>query len=186
MRYTAPVVLAGVAVAAAVCLKPQVVWPLLPFLLLVAWPQKRAVTSAFSGQLVALAALVELGSLLQPTWPVNWIHALVAFGQAVPGQFLDPAQLTGLLRVLPALQQLSLGIGDPVTWTVIAPTVGVMGLWGYWLIRNAGSGSLVWRDRVGWGLGLPLVWWSLADPYAHSEDILVIAPVVVLLLAPTW
>lgn len=117
---------AGVAAMVAVCLKPQVVWPLLPFLVIVAWPQLKAVACTLSGMLAVLASGITVACLLQPTWPITWVRVLVSFGRTVPGQRIDPAQVTGLLRAMPFLSAISLGTRDPITWVVAIPVLGLV------------------------------------------------------------
>lgn len=178
--------LAGLAAMMAAMLKPQVAWPIVPFLLVVAWPQRESVRRALAGQLVGLGVLAGLPSLVRPDWVAEWVGGLVTFSKTIPQIQPDPAQLAGALRILPSLRNMPLGFGNPLTWGLVGVALLGMAVWARWLSLPSGGGQLRSRDRIGWGLGLPLLIWALASPYIHTDDLVALAPVFVLLLSPDW
>jgi hypothetical protein len=122
--------------------------------------------------------------LFVPSWPVAWVHKLVGFTASLPHIQPDPAGLVGLVRVLPSSWGISPGLHDPITWILVLLCLGAFFLLGRSLLR--GDLDMEGRERLCVGLTVPLLLWSLCSPYGHSDDILILLPVVLLLLSSNW
>jgi hypothetical protein len=175
---------AGLAAGFFVALKFEVAWPLAPFLLVVLCNDREAFKRALRGELMAGLFCLLVPLLFVPSWPVAWVHKLVGFTASLPHIQPDPAGLVGLLRVLPSSWHISPGIHDPITWMLVLLCLGAFYFVGRSLLRW--DRELESRERLCVGLGLPLVLWALCSPYGHSDDTLILLPVVLLLLSSNW
>ncbi|MGA7087145.1 MAG: glycosyltransferase 87 family protein [Candidatus Dormiibacterota bacterium] len=175
---------AGLAAGFFVALKFEVAWPLAPFLLIVLWNDRHAFRRALEGELVAGMFCLVVPMLFVPSWPTAWVHKLVGFTASIPNIQPDPAGLVGLVRVLPRSWHITPGLHDPITWILVLVCLIAFFLLGLSLLR--GHIELEDRERLCVGLGVPLVLWALCSPYGHSDDILVLLPVVLLLLSSNW
>jgi MFS family permease len=175
---------AGLAAGLFVGLKFEVAWPLAPFLLVLLWNDGQAFRRALAGELVAGLFCLLVPMLLVPSWPVAWVHKLIGFTASIAHIQPDPAGLGGLVRLLPSSWRISPGLHDPITWILMLACLGMFFLLGRSLLR--GDIALGGQERLCVGLGVPLVLWALCTPYGHSDDILILLPVVLLLLSPTW
>ncbi|MGA8426645.1 MAG: glycosyltransferase 87 family protein [Candidatus Dormiibacterota bacterium] len=175
---------AGMAAGFFVALKFEVAWPLAPFLLIVLWNDRQAFKRALQGELLAGLFCLVVPMLFVPSWPIAWVHKLVGFAASLPHVQPDPAGLVGLVRVLPSSWHVSPGLHDPLTWILVLLCLGAF----FWLGRSLLRGDLELdgRERLCVGLGVPLLLWALCSPYGHSDDILILLPVVLLVLSSNW
>ncbi|MFZ0168917.1 MAG: glycosyltransferase 87 family protein [Candidatus Dormiibacterota bacterium] len=176
--------LAGLAAGFFVALKFEVAWPVAPFLLLVVWNDREALKRAFAGELLAGLLCLLVPMLWLPSWPSVWLHKLVGFTASIPHIQPDPSGLGGLLRLLPSGWHVSPGLHDPITWILVVASLLGFVLLGRLLLR--GNTELDSRERLCLGLVAPLVLWSLCSPYGHSDDVLILLPVLLLLLSSRW
>jgi hypothetical protein len=175
---------AGLAAGLFAALKFEVAWPLAPFLLVVLWNDRQAFKRALQGELAAAMFCLLVPLLFVPSWPVAWVHKLVGFMASLPHIQPDPAGLVGLVRILPSSWHVSPGLHDPITWILVLLCLGAFFVLGRTLLR--GDLELEGRERLCVGLGVPLLVWSLCSPYGHSDDVLILLPVVLLLLSSNW
>ncbi len=175
--------LAGLASAAVVLLKPQVTLPLVPLLWVVVVRERAPLRSVLTGQAVALAVLVGLPMFLQPRRTGAWIHLVMDFSHSIgQGQF-TPVGLSGLIKVAPSSWHLSSGLTSPTTIGLVAGGLAAM-VFVVWAPMPGRDGGRSRTTRAGWGLLLPLGIWMLVTPYVHSYDILILLPLFVLTLGP--
>jgi hypothetical protein len=175
---------AGLVAGFFVALKFEVAWPVAIFLPILLWHDRQALKHAFAGELLA-GALCLVGPMLWlRSWPVEWLHKLEGFTRSIAHIQPDPAGLGGLLRLLPSDWHISPGLHDPITWVLVLICLVGFLLLGRLLL--SGQIELDARERLCVGLGAPLVLWSLCSPYGHSDDTLILLPMVLLLLGASW
>ena len=155
--------------------KPTITWPVLVFLALALWPERRAVARYLGGLLVSAVIFVGLGCWLIP----EWLSAVLHYSKQIGSQE-GVAGLDGLLHVFPAQWGFGTGFASPVTWGILA--VGLVGLgWVAQRIATPGAWSGP-RARVAWAAALPLAIWVLVTPYAHTYDDVLLVPLLLLVV----
>lgn len=174
---------AGAMAVVAALLKPQLLW-LLPLALLVLAGRERQGTRFAVGGAVAAVALVGAPAVLEPALVPAWAHSLLAFSSSIRSVQPDLAGLPGLLRFAPPGWGLRPGLASPPVLALLAPALVLIG----WLLQRAGTGrswgQLPRATRVLWVAALPVGVWILVSPYSHSNDLLVLLPLVILALGP--
>ncbi len=175
--------LAGLASAAVVLLKPQVTLPLVPLLWVLVVRERAPLRSVLTGQAVALAILLGLPMFLQPRRTGAWMHLVLGFSHSIgQGQF-TPVGLSGLIHLAPSSWHLGTGLTSPTTIGLVTAGLAAMVpvAWAPMRGRNGGCSR---TTRAGWGLLLPLGIWMLVTPYVHTYDILILLPLFFLTLGP--
>lgn len=155
--------------------KPTVTWPVLVFLALALWPERRAVARYLGGLVASTVIFMGLGSWLIP----QWLPAVLHYSKQIGSQEAI-AGLDGLLHVLPAQWGFGTGLTSPFTWGILA--IGLVGL-GRLAQRVATPGA--WgdsRSRVAWAAALPVAIWLLVTPYAHTYDDVLLIPLLLLVV----
>lgn len=177
-RYSA----AGAMSVAAALLKPQVLW-LLPVLLLFRSLRFRQSRHFLGGALVAGGVLVGVPAVLYPQLLFAWVRMLLAFSSSLATIQPDLAGLPGLLRFAPPAWGLGPpSLTNPITLLLVGAGVACV----VWLMSRVDAGP-AWA-RVGeaehlvWSVMLPMGVWFLVSPYSHSNDILVLVPLLVVAL----
>ncbi len=172
---------AGLLSAAAALLKPQVVLPLVPLLLLFAARERGPVRRVLMGQLVSLAVLVGVPALLQPGRLAAWSLALMTFSHGVAQPQASLVGFAAVLRLFVGSGRIAFGIGSIPTLLLMAVGTGVLA-WLLGMPRDDGWRRVSLTERAGWELLLPLAIWVLVSPYVHPYDTLVLMPLVLLAL----
>jgi len=157
-------VLAGALMAVA-WLKPSVTFPLVMLIVLFHVKDRRSVLAGLVLASIALAtlSLVVLGSGSF----VEWVAGLSQYSRDIASQ-LEIAPLSGLY----------VGWTSPTVRTILeaASLAIALSLTVWWWVRNDGQQTSF--ARTGW------LWfaWSLATPYAHGNDVVLLAvPILVML-----
>ncbi len=175
-----PVVSGACAVAAAL-LKPQVLW-CLPVVLFIALRSERRGSPFAWGGLACAVLLLGIPAVVSFQLLPAWVRLVPHFASSVATIQPDLAGLPGLVRFAPASWNLRPGLSDPVTLAVVGLGLGVAG----WLLRQAGRSparALLSREtRLAWTVLLPFGVWVLVSPYSHTNDMLVLIPLLVLAL----
>ena len=148
-------------------IKPQLIAGPIVLLAVLAW--RRGRLAPYTGGVLGGAALFLALSLLgaSPTVVGGWAGGLVGFGRATVYNQVDISSLTTLY------------VGwAPHGLSLILSALALLGWIGLctWAWRAAGAG----RDER-WWLGVGLVGWLLATPYAHPHDDILLLPAVWLL-----
>ncbi len=155
--------------------KPTVTWPILVFLALALWPERRAVARYLGGLAASTVIFVGLGF-----WDIpRWISAVLHYSKQIGSQG-TMAGLDGLLHVFPAQWGFGTGLSSPFTWGVLA--IGLVGL--AWVARRVATPG-AWSDsrvRVAWAAALPVAIWILVTPYAHTYDDVFLIPLLLLIV----
>ncbi len=172
---------AGASALAAALIKPQVMW-ILPVALL--WPalaRGRAVRY-LTGGLGAAAVLLAGPALLHPSLLPQWWGSLAHFSTSIASIQPDLAGLPGLLRFTPASWGLTPSLRDPVTVLIVAAgLVWIAQL--FWARPSLGAGGSAAPDGDAvWLVSLTLGVWVLVAPYSHSNDLLVLLPLLALVV----
>ncbi len=166
---------AGMLMGAA-WLKPDLMWPAALLLAVALWPSRRAVVGYAGGLLLSsVALLLPAGWLLLP-----WLRSLLSFGSHLSSQ----TALAGLGGWAEAMGGGRLLGATAATW-LMAAAAAVAGLGLLWLGRDllrprARGESLAWR--ADWAVALSLGLWLWLTPYAHSNDDLLLLPLLVLVV----
>lgn len=172
---------AGAAAMTAALIKPQVMW-ILPVALL--WPalERGRARRYMVGALGTGAVLVAGPSLLHPSLLAQWWASLGHFSTSIASIQPDLAGLPGLLRFAPVSWGLTPSLRDPATLFVVA--AGLV-----WIVRlvltRPSSGPLGVaepRPHAEWLASLTLGAWVLVAPYSHSNDLLVLIPLLALVV----
>jgi hypothetical protein len=172
---------AGATALVAALIKPQVMW-IFPVALL--WPAlargraRRYLLCA----LVASLALLAGPALFQPSLLPQWWGSLGRFSTSIASIQPDLAGLPGLLRFAPASWGLTPSIRDPATTLVVAAGLA-------WIVRltwTRPSFRVPESAEAGldapWLASLTLGVWVLVAPYSHSNDLLVLLPLLTLVV----
>ncbi len=155
--------------------KPTVTLPVLVFLALALWPERRAIARYLGGLLASTVIFLGLGCWLIP----QWLSAVFRYSKQIGSQEAI-AGLSGLLHVFPAQWGFRTGLSSPFTWGILA--IGLVGL-GWVAQRIATPGA--WSDsraRVAWAAALPVAMWVLVTPYAHTYDDVLLIPLLLLVV----
>lgn len=164
---------AGALAVTAALIKPQVMW-ILPVALL--WPalERGRARRYLLGALGTAVVLVAGPSLLHPSLLAEWWTSLGHFSTSIASIQPDLAGLPGLLRFAPVSWGLTPSLRDPATILLVA--AGLVGIvWLMWTRPKAGP------DEV-WLVSLTLGVWVLVAPYSHSNDLLVLLPLLALVV----
>jgi hypothetical protein len=172
---------AGATALVAALIKPQVMW-IFPLALL--WPalaQGRA-RRYLLGALGASAALLAGPALLHPNLLPQWWGSLGPFSTSIASIQPDLAGLPGLLRFAPASWGLTPSLRDPVTALVVAAGLAwiVRLIWTRPGVRQRGPAQS--DPHAAWLASLTLGAWVLVAPYSHSNDLLVLLPLLTLVV----
>ena len=169
--------LAGLSSVIAALLKPHLMWILPVALLWPAWAHggRTRYLAGASG-----AALLLLGgpAVVHPDLLLQWASSLARFSTSIGSIQPDLAGLPGLLRFAPRSWGLSPSLADPVTLLMVA---GGLVLIGHLLLAEMrASGLAAWGsvEAAAWTASLPLGIWMLVAPYSHSNDLLVLLPLL--------
>lgn len=173
----------GALAAAAALLKPQLLW-LFPVVLFVAMLREREARRFAIGAIAAGLLLLGIPALVYPSLLPDWGRAIGSFASSIAAVQPDLAGLPGLLRFAPASYHLAPSLTSPVTLIIVSTGLGLIG----WLGWRTGAGSMWTRlppsTRLVWAVMLPVGVWFLVSPYSHSNDMLVLVPLLVVALGP--
>jgi arabinofuranan 3-O-arabinosyltransferase len=158
-------------------LKPDVMWPAALFAGAAIWPNRTALLRYSLGLGLTTAVFVGGGALLVPAW----INSLVHIGAGAGGQS-NLAGLPVLLSALPSGWGLGLGFGSPVTWALLAASLGCLGWSAVQVAVSPRWRQLGSERRLLWAVGLSMGLWLLVAPYAHSYDDLLLLPLLALVI----
>ena len=164
--------LAGALAVAAALLKPQDAL-VVPILVLVVALQSRALRKALVGEAAAALALLGLPLLAQPSLLINWIHFELAFARIPNAGGAAGIGLTSIGGWLGRAPTPSLKLIALALLIVAGATVGVV-----MATRREGMAT-----RSSWIILAPLTVWLLLTPYANQQDIVLVIPLLVLLVA---
>lgn len=187
-------VVAG-AVLAAAWVKPQLLLPAVPLVVLSFWPDRRATVRCATGFLTSSVVLLLVDAVVTPGLLLPWWHYLHQFAAAVPKTQFGLAGLSGLTADMPR----SWGLTDAVTsgFSVGLATVGVLVAavlavrFSVDRCRGRGHG----RRAIVLSIMLPFSVWLLVTPYSHLNDLLLLVPLLLVLVgadcvdlrrAPVW
>ena len=159
-------------------IKPDVLWPAPVFLALALWPDRRRVAFFAGGFGVASAAAL----LVSPGLLRSWWHSLVGFAAGVGTTQPRLSGLPALQQAAPAGWGLTGHLLTPGTLAVIAVAVLAMALFGVWLVRSGAWNGVTEVGRISWAVSVPVGIWLAATPYAHSNDDLLLVPLLMLTL----
>ncbi len=159
-----------------VWLKPDLLWPAPIFLFLALWPQRRsAARFALGFALTSTGCLAAYPGLL-PAW---WSAAL-GFSRTVGVSQPDLAGLPSLAGAAPAGWRLASGLTAPGSLAVAAIALAAMAVFAAWMMLSPDWRRLTPVGRIAWGVALPLGIWLVATPYAHTNDDLLLLPLLML------
>lgn len=166
--------LAGAVAAAAVVVKPHVLWPV-PLLLSAAeLPDRRAALRCAGAAAATALAAVGAGEALMPGSTARFVAHLVAFGGRIAAVQPDLAGLPGMVSRLPGGAALGVAIAAAGAMLVL----GVAGL----AAVHPGARRLPHERRVALCVGVGLAAWLLTTPYAHPNDDVLLFPLLALVL----
>ncbi|MHB8311752.1 MAG: glycosyltransferase 87 family protein, partial [Candidatus Dormibacteria bacterium] len=117
---------AGLASAAVVLLKPQLALPLVPLLWVVVVRERAPLRSVLTGQAVALAVLVGLPMCLQPGRMRAWMLLVMDFSHSIGKGPFTAVGLSGAIHVAPSSWHLSTGLTSPTTIGLVAGGLAAM------------------------------------------------------------
>ena len=170
------------AVLATALVKPQLLLPAVPLLVLSFWPDRRATLRCAAGFLMTSVVLLVADTVVTPGLLRPWWHYLHQFAAAVPQTQFGLAGLSGLTADMPR----SWGLTDAVTsgLAVGLATAGVL-VAAVLAVRFAVDRC---RGRGGSGreivlsVMLPFSVWLLVTPYSHLNDLLLLLPLLLVLV----
>lgn len=168
--------LAAGLVLGVTLLKPTLLWPVPIFMLLALWPNPRRALQFALGYLLTGALFTLASWSLLPSW---W-HALGQFAGGVGTLQPDLAGLPGLLAGAPQSWRLGTGLTSPGTLATVGVGLACMAAFGIWMTVSADWRRVSPVGRVTWAVALPVGIWLLATPYAHSNDDLLLLPLLML------
>ncbi len=172
---------AGLILGLASCIKPEVAWVIVPFAIVLAWHERRAVKRTLTGVAIAGSVSLFLPMLWLPAWPLDWIHRLRSFGASVATVQPDSG-LSGIFRLFPHSWGMAPSFANPFVWLFMIGGLASMAVWAKHLLAI----EPVTRERVCLGLGVPLAIWALCSPYVHVEDTILLLPLLIVLMRPDW
>lgn len=171
----------GALSVAAALLKPQVLW-VLPVVLFVALLRRQQGRGFATGGIAAILLLVGVPAVLYPALLIEWARTMRSFASSIASVQPDLAGLPGLLRFAPSSYHLEPSLASPVTLVIVSGGILIIG----WLVWRTGTGPTWTRlsetNRLVWAVMLPMGVWFLISPYSHSNDILVLVPLLVVAL----
>jgi hypothetical protein len=158
--------------------KPDLLWPAPIFLALALWPDRRRVLWFASG----FAAISLVALLTSPGRLTSWGHALVRFSAGIGTTQPDLSGLPSLQQAAPSAWGLSGHLLTPGTLAVLSLALVGMAIFGAWLVTSTAWAGVTEVGRVSWAVSVPVGIWLAATPYAHSNDDLLLLPLLVLIL----
>ncbi len=159
-------------------LKPDLLWPAPIFLALALWPDRRRVTWFATGFVA-----ISLGALLaSPGLLASWGHALVRFSSGIGTTQPNLSGLPSLQKAAPAAWGLTGHLLTPGTLAVVSLALLGMAIFGAWLVASASWNGVTEVGRISWAVSVPVGIWLASTPYAHSNDDLLLLPLLVLTL----
>lgn len=172
---------AGALAMVAALVKPQVMW-VLPVALL--WPAlargraRRYVLGAMGAGVVLLAG----PAVLHPSLLAQWWASLGHFSTSIASIQPDLAGLPGLLRFAPASWGLTPSPRDPATLLIVAVGLAsiVRLIWTRPKLEAQGGADTDLNPA--WLASLIVGTWVLVAPYSHSNDLLVLLPLLALVV----
>ncbi len=178
---------AGALAMVAALVKPQVMW-VLPVALL--WPAlarnraRRYVLGAMAAGVVLLAG----PAVLHPSLLAQWWASVGRFSTSIASIQPDLAGLPGLLRFAPAFWGLTPSPRDPVTFLIVAAGLaGIVRLiWTRPGLEARGDSDTELNLNPAWLAGMIMGTWVLVAPYSHSNDLLVLLPLLALVVGPDF
>ncbi len=166
------------AVLGLAWVKPQLLLPAVPLVILSFWPARGASLRCLGGFLTTSLALLVLGMAVTPGLLLPWWRYLQEFAVAVPQTQLALAGLSGLTADVPR----SWGLTDAVTGGLAVGLASAGALVAAGLaVRFAADRS---RGRCGserdgvLSVMLPFSVWMLVAPYSHLNDLLLLVPLL--------
>ncbi len=165
----------GVLAILAAAIKPQLLlW--LPFgygLLVYRHPHYR--WHFVGGIITAMIGLVIIPWLLRPFIWHGYFTAITSLGALQPNW----SSLSALIRWLPGLQSASSGIADPWVDLIFVLGLTILGLW----LRHLHSAAFTpaqFSATTNWMLYLavPIFIWTAFTPYSHSNDLIILLPLL--------
>ena len=166
--------LAGALCAAAVVVKPHILWPL-PLLLAAAQlPDRRGAARCLGAAAATAALAVGAGELLMPGTTSAFLTHLLAFGGRIADVQPDLAGLPGMVERLPGGGMLAAGIAA----AGVILTVAFAAWWGL----SARALAVAPRLRGPLGVCAGMAIWLVATPYAHPNDDVLLFPLLALVL----
>ena len=170
--------LASGLVLGVLWLKPDLLWPAPIFLALALWPDRRRIFRFATGfAAVSLVALLASPGLLVP-----WGHALARFSAGIGTIQPNLSGLPSLQRAAPAAWGMTGHLLTPGTLAVIALALLGMVIFGWWLLAFSAWDRVTEVGRISWAVSVPVAIWLAATPYGHSNDDLLLLPLLVLIL----
>lgn len=159
-----------------VWIRPELLWPA-PLLLFLVLLRQRSRASRFAeGFAITTAASVIVYPGLLPGW---W-RALWSFGGSVARQPPDLAGLPTLAGAAPASWKLSAGLLAPGTLATGCLALLAIGIFSTWMLTSRDWDRVSQVGRIAWGVGLPLAIWLAATPYSHTNDDVLLLPLLML------
>ncbi len=166
--------LAGAVCAAAVLIKPHILWPLPLLLAASQLPDRRAaIRSAITAASTAVG-LVGCAELMMPGATGIFLTHLLAFGRQISSVQPDLSGLPGMVEHLPGGGV----IGAAVTGLGVVAILGFACVWGF----SARARSLPREARLALGVGIGMAIWLVATPYGHPYDDVLLFPLIALLV----
>lgn len=170
--------LAAGLVLGVLWLKPDLLWPAPIFLALALWPDRQRILWFATGfAAVSMVALLASPGLLAP-----WGHALVRFSTGIGTTQPELSGLPSLQQAAPAAWGMTGRLLTPGTLAVVSLALLGMAGFGWWLVASSSWDGVTEVGRVSWAVSVPVGIWLAATPYAHSNDDLLMLPLLVLVL----
>ncbi|MGC1908075.1 MAG: hypothetical protein WA809_00525 [Candidatus Dormiibacterota bacterium] len=160
---------AGLALG-AFWLKPDILWPAALFLAIGLWPDRRAVLRYVIGFVIGTTALVILNLRLFPVWLASLLR------------FQRSRELVGLPGVIVERLWPTAHPSSAIFVVIVAVAVVLLAALGRWILSSPRWRELDQQDRLLWAVGLSLAIWLTLTPYSHSNDTLLVLPLVVAML----
>ncbi len=161
-----------------VWMKPDLLWPAPLFLFLALWPSRRSAARFAAGFSLTTVACLFTNHELLPAW----LTAVRNFSHSIGTTQPDLAGLPALAQAAPSSWHLSTGLLSPGSLIVILASLLAMGIFAVWMIRSSEWSRLTPVNRIAWGVALPMGLWLVATPYSHTNDDLLLLPLLMLTL----
>jgi putative flippase GtrA len=165
---------AGAACAAAVLIKPHILWPLPLLLAASQLPDRRAAIRCAIGAAATAVGLMGFAELLMPGATGIFLTHLLAFGGQISSVQPDLSGLPGMVEHLPGGGT----IAAAVTALGAAAILGFACVWGF----SARARSIHPAVRLALGVGIGMAIWMVATPYGHPYDDVLLFPLIALLV----
>jgi hypothetical protein len=170
--------LAAGLVLGVLWLKPDLLWPAPIFLALGLWPDRRRISLFATG--FATVSLVAI--LCSPGLLASWWRALRRFSTGIGTTQPNLSGLPSLQQAAPSSWGLTGHLLTPGTLAVFALALLGMVIFGRWLVASSSWDGVTEVGRISWAVSVPVGIWLAATPYAHSNDDLLLLPLLVLIL----